>query len=390
MDARTLIFGRVLIGFGAAILSGASTAWALPMYRLTDLGDLAGGAYQAIGQDINSQGQVAGWSHGTTGYNAFLWDPAGGMEGLGGLPGGTNTSEALGLNDIGQVVGYAGVAAGGINHAFVWDPLNGMVDLGVLEGYVQSRAVDINESGVAVGYNLPSNRINARAFVWDPNNGMVELTGLPDMVNFSEATGINDSGQIVGSSGDLSIFSRAFLWDPEDGAIDLGSLYGDYSSEATGINNRGQVVGMSSDAYGATAFLWDPVRGMINLRTSDALDYGRAEGINDYGQVVGSAYSYGRYSSVATLWDSGEMYDLNSYLDVRGDDWILTHAFAINNTGEITGYGLYGDGTTHGFLLTPIPEPATLTLLAIGLAGLAGACRRKTPKMNCQAIHASE
>jgi hypothetical protein len=64
----------------------------------------------------------------------------------------------------------------------------------------------------------------------------------------------------------------------------------------------------------------------------------------------------------------GAISDLN---DLVPDDsgWTITRATAINDLGQIVGYGMI-DGNEHAFLLTPVPEPATLSLLALGGAAL--------------------
>jgi hypothetical protein len=41
----------------------------------------------------------------------------------------------------------------------------------------------------------------------------------------------------------------------------------------------------------------------------------------------------------------------------------------INDHGQIVGVGITG-GQRHAFLLTPIPEPSTVTLFALGLFGV--------------------
>ena len=48
-----------------------------------------------------------------------------------------------------------------------------------------------------------------------------------------------------------------------------------------------------------------------------------------------------------------------------GSGWdILNIAYDINDSGQIVGYGTVG-GETHAFMMTPIPEPTTMLLLAL-------------------------
>jgi hypothetical protein len=55
--------------------------------------------------------------------------------------------------------------------------------------------------------------------------------------------------------------------------------------------------------------------------------------------------------------------------------WTLESADAINDAGQITGYGFI-NGQTHAFLLTvtAVPEPGSAVLLGIGAVGLAVVC----------------
>jgi probable HAF family extracellular repeat protein len=65
------------------------------------------------------------------------------------------------------------------------------------------------------------------------------------------------------------------------------------------------------------------------------------------------------------------MFDLNDLIPA-GSGFTLISANGINDAGQITGNGITAAGATHAFLLTPVPEPASLTLAGIGLAALLG------------------
>ena len=51
-------------------------------------------------------------------------------------------------------------------------------------------------------------------------------------------------------------------------------------------------------------------------------------------------------------------------------------AEAINEQGDIVGFGETADGYYHTFLLTAVPEPSTVALLALGGAALLSRRRR--------------
>jgi len=71
------------------------------------------------------------------------------MQDLGVLPGGMS-SEALAINNLGQVSGWSYATSAQIMHAFLWNPGTGMQDLGTLGGPT-SAATAINNFGEVTG-----------------------------------------------------------------------------------------------------------------------------------------------------------------------------------------------------------------------------------------------
>ena len=68
-------------------------------------------------------------------------------------------------------------------------------------------------------------------------------------------------------------------------------------------------------------------------------------------------------SARAFLYSGGVVTDLNSMISTDSG-WLLKTADDINDMGQIVGTGRL-NGSNRMFLLTPIPEPTTILLLAI-------------------------
>jgi len=111
-------------------------------------------------------------------------------------------------------------------------------------GYLQGLGIGINDRGDVVGWagncvgNVPGLLWQKGRFTYLGNLGG----------SFTTPQGINHQDQVVGSSslpGDASF--HGFLW--QKGAMtDLGTLPGDFSSVGSAINDSGQVAGQSCDA----------------------------------------------------------------------------------------------------------------------------------------------
>ena len=233
-------------------------------------------AINASGQVIGSSTDANGRRHAVTWINGVLRQ----------LPRLTSKGFASvsGINASGRMVGTAS-AADGRSHAVVWR--NGkIIDLNPAIGAYESYATAINRKGQIVGNAIlePTHEgpDTYTAFLYEA--GVVQF--LPDLGlgEYMYASSINDLGQIAGEGRAASKALRAWLWS--EGVLrDLGSFDGS-ASWATGINNEGQVVGTSYSGRGLRAFIWkDGLRTNLGVLPGDGESEGYA--INNKGQVIG-------------------------------------------------------------------------------------------------------
>jgi probable HAF family extracellular repeat protein len=316
----------------------ARPACAGQRYAVEDLGTLGGST--SVATAINDAGQVVGFATTAAGsQHAFLFS-GGVLQDLGTLGGSASTATAL--NGAGQVVGFSSVPGDQACRAFLWSA-GKMQPLPALGGR-ESYATGINAAGQIVG-SVSTTQGASRAFIYA--QGVTQ-----DLVMISDlgtALGISDAGSVLGVVSDGWV-TRACLHTESD-LVDLGSLGGS-NTEPTAIGAAGQVVG-GSDTVGNRArhaFRW--TRGVMEdlgaLGNRDSIAYG----INRAGQVVGSSYVDGDLTRHAVLYTDGTgMVDLNARID-PSLGWKLVDAQAINERGEIVGWG-YHNGLLRAFLLVP-------------------------------------
>jgi probable HAF family extracellular repeat protein len=316
-----------------------------PPYAIISLGTLGGPSSIALG--INDLGQVVGGADTSEGKrHAFLWD-AGAMRDIG-TPPGTTISEAWDVNDLCQVVGVALGSTRSPMHAFFWEEAQGMLDLGHLGGG-EASARAINNGGIVVGYSASSHGYS-QAFVWD---GEI-MTPIPSAFGGvrSTASDINDAGQVAGGASTVSEDLRAFLW--KDGVMqDLGTLGGDFS-RARSVNDLGGVVGFSerappNDTF-MHAFSWESDQ-MTDLGMTGGFLESYPWAINNNGQIVGDASRDGPRLGFLYDPDSG-MSDLTALVSPNSG-WSILMPQDINDRGQIVGDGAYG-GQWLAFLMTPL------------------------------------
>jgi probable HAF family extracellular repeat protein len=168
---------------------------------------------------VNETGQVTGFVtdplSGT--QSAFLWDAAHGMTVLGTGPNYAE-SRATAINDAGQVIGFRWNSWGNDDSAFVWTPdsPNGLTgsftDLGMLASFAVgasiSNATGINNAGQVVGFETGEGigYQSYHPFLWDTAGGLVDV---PYEIRPVGAEVINDGGAIAINGWDKSGTPRA-------------------------------------------------------------------------------------------------------------------------------------------------------------------------------------
>jgi probable HAF family extracellular repeat protein len=227
---------------------------------MTDLGTLGG----AIGfaQCANHHGQIIGASSlasnpgacppgaGGPGCHAFFWEH-GVLTDLGTLGG--DNSEAIWLNEGGDVAGSADLAGDALHHAVIWRQ-GAIHDLGTVAGDPCSRGRGINSKGQVVGGS--SDCLNfLHAFVWEEGGPMVDLNTLIEAnsgLQLTNAININDRGEILAKSDPLGVtpiddadFGHLVLLipcEPDDDEEDCGGSAGAAASMAprstASVSNR--------------------------------------------------------------------------------------------------------------------------------------------------------
>ena len=92
---------------------------------------------------------------------------------------------------------------------------------------------------------------------------------------------------------------------------------------------------------------------MVRLGTLQGDTQSAAAAINDQGDVVGASYD-DDLNLQAFLWHNGEMNDLSALMTADSPFIALLFATAINDSGEIVGFGITTGGDVHGFAAAPV------------------------------------
>jgi hypothetical protein len=282
--------------------------------------------------------QQAGFIHelGSAPYHAYTWSGSA-ASGADLHPSGFSASCATGTNGTKQV-GFGGnfmidtegniVITGGGTHALLWNgsPTD-YVDLNP-SGFYNSVATGISGTQ-QVGWGQPTSGSRERALLWNssaPSYINLHPSGYYD----SFAKGTSGTQQVGMGHPTSTSWSHALLWTGSaESFIDLDSAKF-YESCANGTNGTQQVG-------------WGTVM------------------VPQYGEVF----------KRAVVWNGSA----DSYTILPLGGFFETWSNGIDEYGNIVGGATYGTGATYAVLWQPVPEPATVSLLAMG--GLAVLGRRR-------------
>jgi probable HAF family extracellular repeat protein len=279
---------------------------------------------------IDDAGDVAGT---TPEHRAALWSRKAGLR-LIPLPQGLSHSEALAMNQQGQVAGIAYDAGFTTQRSFLASDHS----VTLLDGEA-ARVHAIGSDARAAGESVVPGQPGSQPVAW---SGVTPRTLENCCGGSAQAT--NEAGQVAGTVYDPQGHYHAVLWDGTR-ARPIGP---DGYSSVIAMNNRGEILIQALShvyLYSASGL------SRLDLAPKPAA---HARAISDQGVVVGYV---GPFSDAARafLWSRASGFvDLNSRLRANSQGWKLESATGINNRGEIVGKGDTARADNVGFLLLPV------------------------------------
>ena len=364
--------------FCVASLVLASVAVASAGY-FTDLGAMAPlNNYNAIPDGINSGGAVSmqGYSsayHANNQYYHVYLYTGGTAPTLSDITSAfTNITSGNAMNGSGQM------AVEGVGSGYGYLYSGGTVTSYKYSGTYSTVSTAINANGDVGGYyiNTAGGSITMTPMVYSGGTAYGLNVPAGDTTYGADILALNTSGQAVGgtdpASGAAPPGLQAAVWTytisggsvASQTATDIGSLVrAQYPSAQTSallaINSSGIAVGSWTTTYTSSlilsglsgSFIYNvATQGFTSLGSllvgspfpgSLSHEAGQSQAVNDSGMVVGCIVNTANSSGYdAAIWRNGVITDLNTlYAPVLPAGFVLDNATAIDNSGDIAGYG---------------------------------------------------
>jgi uncharacterized membrane protein len=246
-------------------------------FGMTTIGDPTGGSGAGA---LNELGQVL-MAQGPRPFRPFVWTNGGLSPLL--APFDAREVQGFDLNAVATVVGDVD------GHAAAW--VGGELTLLQLEErFTLSQAVAINDAGQIVGVAFVPNEGPTPVLWQDKDQPMTVLPG-----GFGRLEDINNAGAMVGTSVDVSLnFLRGAYWtSPTSAPQFLKGPTGQLCGDPYAINDRGEIAGFCK---GSAAYWSSPGANAVLLGGESS-----AREINELGQIIGIALN-SQHDSRPTLW----------------------------------------------------------------------------------------
>jgi probable HAF family extracellular repeat protein len=234
-------------------------------------------------------------------------------------------------------------------------------------GASETDAIGVNNPGQVTGFYLDAAG-NLHAFLWQ-NGGLqtVDFPGAP----VTQGGHVNDVGLMIGNYGTFTSSHAAVYHTRLATWITLPDIPGYTGQFGGGINNSGVGAGAAcnGNAEVGTCVGWTWDGGAYSSFTDPEADQTQAgtiaNGINNIGQVVG------HFQDAGSIFH-GFLKNGDQFTTIDAPAALSTFAIDINDGGEIVGFYLDTTGTPHGFVrsresqLTTFDVPGAVVTVLYG------------------------
>jgi uncharacterized membrane protein len=314
------------VSVGTAVLTATVEGVSATMEVVVERGY----TYQEVDGHIEGLND-SGWAVGRRGTRGVLWRDGENID-LG-LEGVVRTA----IGNGGDVVGAYTPAGPSPSRPFRWR--DGVAVELTTGDHADGVATAVNAHGIVVGYSWDGTRYHSRA--WDADGNPIALPAEPES---GRALGVNDAGDIVGTSNNQAYLIRNGVRTVLPGI------------SATGIRNDGLVTGQFvTDVNGIAAATFQS-GSRSTLTDPGRHGTARPSDLNSHGQVVGTSHAALGHYSTGWVWHGGDARPLGLLLP--DDRWSVTEATAINDAGTIIAIGVRGSANNwerRSLILTPKP-----------------------------------